>query len=312
MTNIRQKGVSRQLKSIIPFIALVIVIALFSVLSPDRFLTVNNFRLLLQQSAITMIAGFGMTFVIVQGSIDLSIGSVLALSGLMGASVAQSFGWLGLPTAIFVGFLCGLCNGGSFAFLKIPSFIATLAMMLIARGLSIFYTKGMPIYLSSHYQHIGRWPWIIIVALLVFIFALVLYNYTKFGRYCRAIGGDERVAELSGITTKFYKLWVLTLCGSLTGLAGFVMAARVGAGTATIGAGFELDVIGCVVLGGTPLTGGIGKIEGTIVGALIVSILGNGLIILGVSSDLQMVLKGIILIIAVFLSLERGKIGIVK
>jgi len=312
MLKLLQLRITKQLQMVVPFIALVLVIVLFTVFAPNRFFTLKNFGLLLQQSAITMIAGFGMTFVIVQGSIDLSIGSVLALSGVIGASVANHFGWLGLPVSILVGLCCGFFNGVAFAFLQIPSFMATLAMMLIARGLTIYFTGGFPVYLSPSYQYVGRWPWIIIIAFLVFIFSWIFYNYTKFGRYSQAIGCDERVTELSGVKKKLYKLWVLALSGAFAGFSGFMMAARVGAGSATTGVGFELEVIGCVVLGGTAISGGSGRIEGAIVGALIISILGNGLIILGVSSDIQMIIKGLILIIAIFLSLDREKIGIIK
>jgi len=298
---------------IIPFLSLFLVIIFFSIMAPLKFPRLDNAILILQQSAVTMTVGFGMTFVIVAGSIDLSVGSVVALAGMVGASVAVSSHWvIGLFTAIIIGLICGAINGLAFTSLRIPSFIATLGMLQIARGLTIIYSRGFPIMMPSGALWMGRWPGIFIVSMVIFVLSFILYRYTKFGVYIRAIGGDENVAKMSGVPLNKYKLLAFIMSGTLAGLGGYMTATRLGVASPTIGTGYELDVIASVVLGGTPLTGGSGQIYGTIIGAIIMSAIGNGLVILGVSSEWQLVIKGIILILAVFLSLEREKIGVIK
>lgn len=306
------RAFEKKVRGLIPFIALALLILAFGLLAPTRFLTFNNLILLLQQSAITAIVGYGMTLVIAQGNIDLSVGSVVALSGIIGAIVAKTNPWLGIFASIGTGTICGLTNGLAYIFLRVPTFIVTLGMLQLARGLSIFITKGMPVYIDSSIQWIGRWPGVVIIAGILFLLFFFTFTFTKLGKYTRAIGGDERVAGLAGVPLHSIKLANLVLCGLLAGIGGFLTAARLGAGSATVGEGFELDVIGAVVLGGTPLTGGMGTVYGSILGALIMAIMGNGLIILGVSSEIQMVIKGAVLVLAVFLTLEREKIGIIK
>lgn len=299
--------------AIIPFLSLFVVFTIFTVLIPTRFATINNMLLIIRQSAITMTVGFGMTFVIVSGSIDLSVGSVLALSGMVGANIAVSIHpVLGVFGSILIGIICGVTNGTIFSFLRVPSFIVTLGMLQAARGLTVIYSKGFPVMMPPSVLWMGGWPGIFIVAVVAFVIVFVLYNFTKIGEFTRAIGGDETVARLSGTPVRKYKIIPFIISGSLAGLGGFMMAARLGMASPTIGVGYELDVIASVVLGGTPLTGGTGNIYGTIIGAVIMSTIGNGLVILGVPSEWQLVVKGIILVIAVFVSFERDKIGNIK
>lgn len=301
------------LTSVIPFAALILLVLLFAITAGDRFLTLGNIAILLQQSAVLAVVGFGMTMVIIEGSIDLSVGSVMAVSGMIGATAgAQMGGTAGVITGILVGTACGMANGFFFTKLRIPSFIVTLGMFSIARGLTIIFSHGFPVGIYNSFEVLGSWPTIAYVTAVVFAFTHILYTRTTFGRYTAAVGGDERVAGLSGVRVNRQKFLVFTYSGLLAGLGGVMLAARVGAATATAATGFEMDVISAVVLGGTPLTGGIGSVLGTLVGALIISTLTNGLVILGVSSDVQMVIRGFILMLAVFISLERGKIGIIK
>lgn len=301
------------IQAIIPFLSLFVVLTIFTLLIPARFATVTNMLLIIRQSAITMTVGFGMTFVIVSGSIDLSVGSVLALAGMVGASIAVStHPALGLLGSIVIGIVCGITNGTIFSYLRVPSFIVTLGMLQAARGLTVIYSKGFPVMMPPGVVWMGNWPGIFIVALVAFAIVFVLYNFTKIGEFTRAIGGDETVARLSGTPVRKFKIIPFIISGSLAGLGGFMMAARLGMASPTIGVGYELDVIASVVLGGTPLTGGMGNIYGTILGAIIMSTIGNGLVIMGVPSEWQLVVKGIILIVAVFVSFERGKIGNIK
>ena len=300
-------------KDAIPFMSLIVVLGIFVVLIPDRFPTWTNARLLLQQSAITMTVGFGMTFVIVAGSIDLSVGSVVALAAVVGGSVIGSgYLFLGLLACIATGLVAGVVNGAVFSFLRVPSFVVTLGMLQAARGLTTVYSHGFPVMMPDSTAQFGGWPGIMIIAIAVFVVTGFVYRFTVLGEYVRAIGGDETVARLSGTPIRYYKTLIFVISGALAGLGGFMMNARLGVASPTVGVGYELDVIASVVLGGTPLTGGTGRVYGTILGAIIMSAIGNGLVMLGVSSEWQLVVKGVILILAVVVSFEREKVGHIK
>lgn len=299
-------------------VGLLLLLCLGFALTSDRFLTVNNGLIILQQSAVLLVAAVAMTFVIVSGSIDLSVGSVVALSALAAAALSPEMGaWAILP-AVAIGVLCGVLNGLLFSYGKIPSFIVTLGTMVIFRGLVLLYTKGAPVSISDRdflLVYTGRIigiPNSVIIAIVATLVAAVIFNHTVFGREVRAVGGGERVALLSGIRVDRVKLWVFVLCGALCGLAGLLQSARTMAATAQLAQGLELDVIAAVVVGGTPLTGGIGRIRGTVLGVLIIAILSNGMNMTGVDPYLQNILKGLVLIVAVSLTIDRSKISIIK
>jgi ribose/xylose/arabinose/galactoside ABC-type transport system permease subunit len=299
----------------IPFLALILLIVGFGIAESERFLTVRNAQIIMLQSAVLIIVGLGMTFVIIAGSIDLSVGSLVAVAAMLSAAAANEWGLAGaLTVALLVGAAAGLVNGLVFTVLRVPSFIATLGMLSIARGVTIIYSGGAPISIQTATQvlNLGTWPAPVFVAALAVVVCQVIYRLTPFGRYVQGIGGNERVALLSGVPVDRTKTLIFVLSGIMAGLGGLVTAARLGAGTPQAGTGFELDVISAVVIGGTPLTGGIGNMYSTAVGALVISTLSNGLVILGVPSEVQTVIKGIVLVLAVFISLDRRKIGIIK
>jgi ribose/xylose/arabinose/galactoside ABC-type transport system permease subunit len=298
---------------LVPYLALIVVVVFFSVTGGSRFLSLENATFLLQQSAIIAIPAFGESLVIIAGSIDLSIGSVVALTGTVGAVVAQTNGPIaGFAAALAVGLAAGLFNGIGFSVLKVPSFMVTLGMLSIARGLTIVVSASQPINVDTSFQLIGRMPGILILFVLCFAGATILLNYSTFGRQAVAIGGQERVARLSGVPITRLKVLLFVFSGLMAGIGGLALTARVGAATPTAATGLELAAITAVVLGGTPLTGGIGSMTNTVVGAFIISILLNGMVILGVPSELQLVVQGLVLVAAVYLSLERVKIGIIK
>jgi ribose/xylose/arabinose/galactoside ABC-type transport system permease subunit len=299
-------------RSLVPYVAFILIFTFFSIAAFDRFDTLRNFSTILQQSTVLAIVAFGMHFVITTGSIDLSVGSILSLGGLIGAAASGIWGIWGIAAAVAVGAAVGLFNGLVFTYLKVPSFMVSLGTLLAVQGLTIVYSHSNPIVVDDSIIAIGVFPNIVYVATLVFLVCFIIYNYTTFGRYCTAIGGDERVSSISGLPVNAVKVSVFVISGLLAGLGGIVMAARLGAATPTAGTSFELAVISAVVLGGTPLTGGVGAMQNTVIGALIIAMLGNGLIILGISSETQKIITGLILIAAVFLSLERGKIGVIK
>lgn len=299
-------------------VGLLALLCLGFALTSDRFLTVNNGIIILQQSAVLLVAAVAMTFVVVSGSIDLSVGSMVALAALGAAAMSDATGAGAVLPAILIGVACGLVNGVLFSYGKIPSFIVTLGTMVIFRGLVLLYTKGAPVSIVDRdflLFYTGRTlglPNAVLIAILATVVAAVIFNHTVFGREVRAVGGGERVALLSGIRVNRVKLGVFVLCGALCGLAGLLQAARTMAATAQLAQGLELDVIAAVVVGGTPLTGGVGRIRGTVLGVLIIAILSNGMNMTGVDPYLQNILKGLVLIAAVFLTIDRSKILIIK
>lgn len=298
---------------VIPFLALIIVTTFFGITGGSRFLSLTNFSFLLQQTAVVAIPAFGVTLIIISGSIDLSVGSVVGLAGMIGALVGLHHGTvLGLGAAILAGVCAGVFNGIAFAVLKVPSFIVTLGMLSIARGITVKASGSQPVSVPDGWLWFGQEPGIFVVFGLCLVGTAVLLHLTSFGRRTVALGGQERVARLSGVPVTRIKILLFCFGGLMAALGGIVLAARVGAATPDAATGFELTAIAAVVLGGTPLTGGIGNVVNTVVGALILSMLLNGMIIDGVSSQVQLITQGLVLVGAVLLSLDRAKIGIIK
>jgi inositol transport system permease protein len=271
----------------------------------------------IRQISITAIIGMGVTMCIITTGIDLSSGSVVALAGVVAASFGKGDYPLILPIilALIAGAACGFINGSLSAYGKIPPFIATLGMMSIARGAALIYSDGRPITgLSDAFNFIGGGyilgiPMPVIIMIIVGIIMYVLLNHTKFGKYVYAIGGNQRAAVASGINVKKYLVIIYTLASVLAALAGIILAARLNAGQPTAGVSYELDAIASSVIGGTSLTGGIGTIPGVIIGALIIGVLTNGLVLLGVSPYIQTILKGVIIIAAVLIDALRRNRG---
>lgn len=295
------------------YIAFVLLIAVMAILSPV-FLKTSNLLNILRQTSVNGIIAVGMTLVILTGGIDLSVGSVLALS----AVIATSFAHPGehsiiipVVAGLLIGSLCGFINGIIIALNKIAPFIVTLAMMTIARGLALVYTEGRPVIdLSDTYNKIGSSyiigiPFPVIIFILVVLAGIVLLKYMKFGRHIYATGGNEMAARISGVNTRGIIIWVYSLTGLLSGLAGIILSSRVMSASPATGQGYELDAIAAVVIGGTRLTGGVGSIAGTVVGALIIGIMNNGLDMLNISSYWQLFVKGLIILLAVNLDYKR-------
>ena len=305
------------LRTYFPVILLAVLCVAFGAVSP-RFFTFNNAMIILQQAAVLLTVSLGMTFVIIAGSIDLSVGSIVALTALASASLAKDMGiWAIVPAAI-VGILAGLVNGLIFAKGKVPSFMVTLGTLVAYRGLVLYFTKGAPVeitqrdFLNTFAGRTDGIPHAAIIVLLIAMVVYVIFNNTVFGREVRAIGGGERVAILTGLKVNRTKILIFTMLGLLCGLAGTLQSARVYAATAQLGEGLEMDVIAAVVVGGTPLTGGVGSIQGTVLGALVITILSNGMNMMGVDPYIQNIIKGVVLIAAVFVTIDRTKIGIIK
>lgn len=295
-----------------PLLGLVILIVFLSIES-ERFLTITNLRNVALQTSVNTLLAIGMTFVILTSGIDLSVGSVLALSAaIAGQMMASSINpWIACLVGLLVGAASGVINGLFVAYGRLAPFIVTLGTMTLYRGITQVFTQGMPIAnLPSSYQQLGSGsalgiPIPVIITFCVFVIGFVLLQKTIFGRKIYALGGNEKVAYLAGIPVKRYLLWVYAISGVLAALAGLINTARLGTADPNAGVGYELDAISAVVLGGTSLFGGEGKILGTLIGALILGVINNGLNLLNVDSFYQGVVKGIIILIAVMLDRKK-------
>ena len=291
----------------------VVLAGLFIILSvaTTSFLTAQNLLNVLRQISINGILAIGVTFIIITGGIDLSLGAILAFAGVVATSFAHPEPYFPVIVIVIIGIavgaMCGAINGGLVAFLKIPPFIATLGMTTIAKGCALVYTDGRSVIdLSDQFKTIGQGtvgmvPIPVIIFAVVIVIGFILLHRTRFGRYVYATGGNEDAANASGVNTKAIKFAVYTMAGVLCGLAGVMLASRTSAGSPAAGVGYELDAIAAAALGGTSLSGGKGAILWTIAGALIIGILSNGLDILNVSSYIQQIVKGIIIVGAVLL-----------
>lgn len=295
-------------------VALIILIVLFALIS-DHFFTANNFLNIARQVSITAIVAVGMTFVIITGGIDLSVGSVLALTGIAAAFTLDATGnvMLAVLAGIAVGGLVGLINGFLTSVGKISGFIATLAMMGIARGVAFIVTGGNPVTASEPgFKFLGSGSVFgiavpVLIMICVAVLGWFLLNKTKFGRYVYAIGGNMTAAQWTGVNVKLIQGAVYTIIGFLAGLAGVLLAARLGSGQPGAGNGFELDVIAAVILGGSSLAGGKGRISGTLIGVLIIGVLNNGLTLMNVSTYWQMAVQGVIILLAVLMDQAVGR-----
>ncbi|MDC7245203.1 MAG: ribose ABC transporter permease [Sphaerochaetaceae bacterium] len=286
-----------------------------SFLSP-YFFTLNNILNIFRQTSIYGVIAVGMTFVILTGGIDLSVGSILALSGMICAGLMKNNGvnaFAASLIAILVGGGLGLVNGLLITLGKIAPFVVTLGMVTIARGLTLIYSKGYPVSgFSSSFREIGGGyflgiPIPAIIFVITVVIAWYILNHTRLGRYTYAIGGNEETVTLSGINVKFYKTMVYVIVGIASGLSALILTSRLNSAEAIAGQGYELDVIAAVVIGGTSLSGGRGTIIGTLIGALLIGVINNGMNLLGISPYFQQVVKGCLIIGAVILDRLRDE-----
>lgn len=293
--------------------AFIVLCVILSILSPN-FLTLSNIIIIIQQISISSVLAIGVTYVIITGGIDLSLGSLVAMAGVSAAHFAHPDAYpviIPILVGVAVGLLVGLFNGIVITKGKVAPFIATLGVMTSARGAALIIANGRPVSdLSDSFGFIGGGevfgiPFSIIIMLIVLGISAYILNTTKFGRYVYAIGGNEEAAKASGVKVDMVKMSVYIICSGLAGLAGVIQASRISVGQPSIGVGYELDAIAAVVIGGVSLSGGRGTVFGTILGALIIGILNNGLDLLNVSSYYQQVIKGLIIVGAVLFDRKK-------
>ena len=297
-------------------IALLLLIVVVSTLSPN-FFTLNNIFNILQQTSVNAIMAVGMTLVILTSGIDLSVGSLLALTGAVAASMvgADVNALVAVVGTLALGAAIGGVTGVIIAKGKVQAFIATLVMMLLLRGVTRVYTDGSPINTGfSDNADLFSWfgigrpfgiPTPIWLMMIVFLSAWYVLHHTRLGRYIYALGGNEAATRLSGISVDKIKIIVYALCGLLAALASVIEVARLSSAQPMAGNGYELDAIAAVVLGGTSLAGGKGRIMGTLIGALILGFLNNALNLLGISSNYQMIVKAVVILLAVLVDNKK-------
>ncbi len=298
-------------------ILVLLALAIFFSLTSDRFLQGRNLVNIAVQNAHVIIVAVGMTMVMLMGGIDLSVGSVAALTGAVSAGLIARDGWAvgaAMAAGLALGFIAGLTNGVLIVYGKLPPFVATLAMLGVARGFTLVYTEGRPIsgmgdaYTFWSRGEIGPIPAPLVVWGIVVMLAWLLLTRTRFGLHIYAIGGNEETARLAGVPVNRVKLLTFGLSGFLAALAGILLTARVFSAQPQAGAGLELDAIAASVLGGVSLFGGVGGIPGTAIGALLVGTLGNGMNLLRVASYPQQVIQGAVLILAVAIDMYAKRL----
>jgi len=301
----------KEISVLIAFAALVVI---FSILSPF-FLTLRNVMNIFLYTAVIGICATGMTMIIISGGLDISVGSMVGLTGMVSGLVVANTGnvFLAVALGLLTGLICGTINGLVITRLKIVPIIATLAFMSIYRGTALLTTNGQSQLIASDgFKAIGRGyiaeivPYCVVMMFVIFIIGGYILKFTPFGRKIYSIGGNAEASRLAGINVKNTRLAVYMICGTLTGFSGILTASQTGAAIPSAGSGLEMDVIGSVVLGGVSITGGKGSIIGTFLGVMILATLSNGLTLLNVQSFWQTIAKGIVLVIAVYIDVMRG------
>jgi len=299
------------------FLAIAILLVIIFIGTGRDFFTRQNLINVVRVTSMNSLIAFGMTFVIISGGIDLSVGSLVAVSGTYCAAVIMMSGnfWLGMLVGVLISSLLGLINGFIISYTMIPPFIVTLSMMQSARGLAYLYSQGKPIRLPNEFGAYGNGallgviPYPIIIMLIAMVVLSVLLYKTRYGRSLYAVGGNVDAARYSGINVKRMKLSAYLISGVLAGINGVIWSSRLYSGQPTQGANFEVDAIAAAIVGGVSMSGGIGTIFGTFAGALIIQLLTSGLNFMNVPFYFQYIFKGIVIVSAVFVDLNRHKLS---
>jgi ribose transport system permease protein len=302
----------------IVLLGLLIVLCLAISLGSSRFYSVENVIAILRQCSLVLIIGAGMTMLLIAAEVDLSVGASLAFAGVVAMDVTNQTNsvLLGAAAGILFGGFVGLVNGLVVTRLKVNSLIATIATMMILQGSVFLYSRQaiqnhnqLPAFTALSTGYLGPVPVPVVIAAIVFACTFVVLRHTVFGRYIYAVGANRQAARLSGLKPERLTLLVFVITGLLTGLSGLILASLMNAGQPTAGRGFELTVIAAVILGGTSLSGGRGTLLGTLLGVVTLQVINNGIIILGWDQELQMVVPGIVIVLAAYLDLVRRRAG---
>jgi ribose/xylose/arabinose/galactoside ABC-type transport system permease subunit len=301
-----------------PWVALASLILVFSLLN-SRFFSVDNGLNVVRQASVLLVLGLAATFIILMGSIDLSVGSVVSLSGMSAAILVRDHGELAILLVLLIALACGALNGALFAYGKLPSFLVTLGTLFALNGVTLYVSGGIAVVVQPGLKlesvfsgDIWRIPCIAVWAVGLLLVCMFVSKRTRFGRYMFAIGGGETVSKLSGVPVARYKFYAFVVAGLLAGIGGILLMFRISGGDPAMGEPFLLPTIAAVVMGGTPLTGGVGGPHRTLLGVLIITILSNGMNLALVDPFLQNVVLGGVVIIAVALTMDRRRVSLVK
>jgi ribose transport system permease protein len=315
---------SQAKQKLLAFASLIVLMVIFSVLKPDAFFTTDNIIGILQSTTVIGVLAIASTFIIITSGIDLSVGVLMTFCAVMAGVFMVNLGlpmWIGVPGAVLVGALCGTVSGLAITKLRVPPFIATLGMMMLLKGASLIITQTRPIYFNDveGFDAISLGsvlselvpglpiPNGVLIMFLVAVVSAVVLNKTALGRYTFALGSNEEAVRLSGVNVDRWKVIIYAFSGGICGIAGLLIASRLNSAQPALGQGYELEAIAAVVIGGTSLSGGAGTILGTIIGAFIMSVLTNGLRIMSVAQEWQIVVTGLIIILAVYADILRRK-----
>ena len=308
----------KQVLQVLGMLPVLIILALVFQAMSGKFMNPTNLSIVMQQASINIVLAAGMTFVILTGGIDLSVGSMLAASAMIAVivSLVPELGWLGIPAAMLAGLVAGLANGALIAGLGLPSFIVTLGSLTAIRGVArllgqdtTVFNPDLPFEVIGNGSLFGM-PWLAVIAITVILVSWFVLRRTVLGTWIYAVGGNAAAARLAGIKVGLVLLFVYGVSGLMAGVGGAMSAARLYAANGLqLGQSYELDAIAAAILGGTSFVGGVGSIWGTLVGALIIAVLSNGLILIGVSDIWQYIVKGLVIIAAVTLDRYRLRAG---
>ena len=309
-------------KNNVGILSVLVLLCVIVSIATSKFLKPNNLISVLRQMSINAYTALGMTLIIILGHIDLSVGAIVAMSGTLTVGFIVTQG-LPIPVAILLGILlgmvAGLISGMIVTYFRVPAFIITMAMMNVCSGVAYVYSGGQATRINDDFfSAIGTGylfntiPLPVVYMIILIIVISFLLGKTKFGTYIYAIGGNREAARLSGVPIKKVEIAVFTISGVLSAFAGLVLCSRMYSGQPSVGSGYELDAIAACVLGGTSMSGGKGRISGTIFGAMVIGVISNGLNLIGVSSYWQLIVKGLIIACAVLLDSQKGKISLLK
>lgn len=319
ITRVKKWGKTTNWVDAMPIYTLVVLVAIMAIGSP-RFLLPSNLLGLLSQSATLLVMGLGQTFIILLGSIDLSIAAVAAFSTVLVAMTIPSLGYFAYVLALIYGALTGLLTGVVHTKARIPSFIASLGASGLWIGMAFVVSNATPITVTSENIYLTKWVTgstfgvnnAVYIALITLAITFVLERYTRFGRYVKAIGAGEKASMVSGVAIERYKIMAFMLCATLASFSGVLLSARMAGGSARMADGFQMKAIAVVVLGGTAISGGVGSVLRTFIGVLIVMVLDVGMNMIGINPWFQQAIYGAIIILAVALTIDRSRITIIK
>lgn len=315
--HVRLRGLA-SMRTTGPLLTLIVLIITFTILN-ENFLTTDNGLNILRQSTILLVAALAGTFIILMGSIDISVGSVMSLVGMTGAMLMRDHGQWAVLIVLLFGLACGVLNGILFAYARLPSFLVTLGTLFLLQGLTKQVSGGVPVGVASESTigrifagQVGNFPVTAFWALGLTAVAIFVATRMKFGRYMYAIGGGESVAKLSGVPVQRYKFYAFIVAGGLAGFAGLLLMFRLQGADPGMGSSFLLPAIAAVVVGGTPLTGGIGGPTRTLLGVLIIAILSNGMDLAAVDPFIEEIIFGGVVILAVAMTMDRKQVSVIK